>query len=70
MGEGTMDVPCRGCKFREVACHGKCESYLDYRKRLMMGGNNQCKENVIGAIDYIHQQTITHGAQIVWKGNL
>lgn len=34
MGKTTMEVPCRGCKFREVACHGKCESYLDYRKRL------------------------------------
>ena len=30
MGKTTMEVPCRGCKFREVACHGKCESYLDY----------------------------------------
>lgn len=29
----------------------------------------QCKENVIGAIGYIHRQTITHGAQIVWLEN-
>ena len=34
MGKTIMEVPCKGCKFREVACHGKCESYLDYRKRL------------------------------------
>lgn len=44
MGEETMDVPCRGCKFREVACHSKCESYLDYRKRLDEQNKEKYKE--------------------------
>ena len=44
MGEETMDVPCRGCKFREVACHGKCESYLAYRKRLDEQNKERYKE--------------------------
>nr|DAX58315.1 MAG TPA: hypothetical protein [Caudoviricetes sp.] len=26
-----MKKPCRECKFREVGCHSKCESYKQYR---------------------------------------
>ena len=39
-----MDVQCRGCKFREVACHSKCESYLGYRKRLDEQNKERYKE--------------------------
>lgn len=29
-----MKTPCRGCKFREVGCHSKCESYIQWRTQL------------------------------------
>lgn len=29
-----MKTPCRECKFREVGCHSKCESYKQYRASL------------------------------------
>lgn len=29
-----MKIPCRDCKFREVGCHSKCESYKQYRASL------------------------------------
>ena len=25
-----MTCPCRGCPFREVGCHGRCEIYRDW----------------------------------------
>lgn len=31
-----MKTPCRECKFREVGCHCKCESYKQYRASLDM----------------------------------
>lgn len=35
MGEGViMKPPCRGCQFREVGCHSKCESYIQWRAQL------------------------------------
>lgn len=34
-GQGViMKTPCRECKFREVGCHSKCESYKQYRASL------------------------------------
>lgn len=29
-----MKTPCRECKFREVGCHSRCESYKQYRASL------------------------------------
>lgn len=29
-----MKTPCRECKFREVGCHSKCESYIQWRAQL------------------------------------
>ena len=29
-----MKTPCRECKFREIGCHSKCESYKQYRASL------------------------------------
>lgn len=29
-----MKTPCRGCQFREVGCHSKCESYIQWRAKL------------------------------------
>ncbi len=29
-----MKTPCRGCQFREVGCHSKCESYIQWRVQL------------------------------------
>lgn len=29
-----MKTPCRGCQFREVGCHSKCESYIQWRAQL------------------------------------
>lgn len=39
-----MDVPCRECKFREVDCHSKCESYLEYRAKLDERNKERYKE--------------------------
>lgn len=39
-----MDVPCRGCKFREINCHSKCESYLEYRRKLDAQNKERYKE--------------------------
>ena len=39
-----MDVPCRGCKFREINCHSKCESYLEYRRKLDKQNKERYKE--------------------------
>jgi hypothetical protein len=44
MGEEVMDVPCRGCKFREINCHSKCESYLEYRRKLDEQNKERYKE--------------------------
>ena len=29
-----MKTPCRECQFREVGCHSKCESYIQWRAQL------------------------------------
>ena len=29
-----MKTPCRECKFREIGCHSKCESYIQWRAQL------------------------------------
>lgn len=29
-----MKTPCRGCQFRAVGCHSKCESYIQWRAKL------------------------------------
>ena len=29
-----MKPPCRECQFREVGCHSKCESYIQWRAQL------------------------------------
>lgn len=26
--------PCKGCKRREVGCHGRCDDYSEFRKSL------------------------------------
>lgn len=39
-----MDVPCRECQFREVDCHSKCESYLEYRAKLDERNKERYKE--------------------------
>lgn len=39
-----MDVPCRGCKSREINCHSKCESYLEYRRKLDEQNKERYKE--------------------------
>lgn len=39
-----MDVPCRGCKFREINYHSKCESYLEYRRKLDAQNKERYKE--------------------------
>jgi hypothetical protein len=31
--EGTnMKTPCKDCGYRTIGCHGKCESYKQYKK--------------------------------------
>lgn len=27
-----MNAPCKGCEFREIACHVTCPMYLMYKK--------------------------------------
>ena len=47
-----MKTPCRECKFREVGCHSKCESYVQWRAQLDKITNRRtCKEmpiNILG----------------------
>lgn len=33
------DVPCHGCEDRDVGCHGKCDAYADWRKRIIAEGH-------------------------------
>ena len=28
-----MDAPCKGCEYREVACHVKCPAYRMYKRK-------------------------------------
>lgn len=28
-----MDAGCKGCTKRETGCHGRCESYLEWRSK-------------------------------------
>lgn len=55
-----MKTPCRGCQFREVGCHSKCESYLEYRKKLDEQNKESYKE--IDAYRYVGEnvKTIKH----------
>lgn len=29
-----MKVPCKGCEYREVACHAKCPLYRMYKQKM------------------------------------
>ena len=40
-----MKAPCKGCEYREVACHVKCPDYLMYKKQMESQKANTIKRN-------------------------
>ena len=40
-----MKAPCKGCEYREVACHVKCTDYLMYKKQMESQKENTIKRN-------------------------
>ena len=40
-----MKAPCKGCEYREVACHVKCTDYLMYKKQMETQKENTIKRN-------------------------
>ena len=42
-----MKTPCKGCEYREVACHVKCLAYLMYKKQMESQKENTIRQNDI-----------------------
>ena len=40
-----MKAPCKGCEYREVACHVKCQAYRMYKKQMESNKENTIKRN-------------------------
>ncbi len=40
-----MNTPCKGCEYREVACHVKCPAYLMYKKQMELQKENTTRQN-------------------------
>ena len=40
-----MDAPCKGCEYREVACHVKCPAYRMYKRKRETMQKNTIKQN-------------------------
>lgn len=40
-----MKAPCKGCEYREVACHVKCTDYLMYKKQMESQKENTIRQN-------------------------
>lgn len=40
-----MDAPCKGCEYREVACHVKCPAYRMYKRKRETIQENTIKQN-------------------------
>lgn len=60
-GRGViMKTPCRECQFREVGCHSKCESYIQWRA--LLDKYNEQKNMQGDAYKYIgdNVRTIRH----------
>ena len=40
-----MKAPCKGCEYREVACHVKCPAYLMYKRQMETNKEKTIKQN-------------------------
>ena len=40
-----MKAPCKGCEYREVACHIKCPAYRMYKRQMEFQKENTLKRN-------------------------
>lgn len=40
-----MKTSCKGCEYREVACHVKCTDYLMYKKQMESQKENTIRQN-------------------------
>ena len=40
-----MKAPCKGCEYREVACHVKCAAYLMYKQQMESNKEKTIKQN-------------------------
>lgn len=44
-----VKVPCKGCEYREVGCHGKCTAYQLYKQEKKQQFDNAVMRNDITA---------------------
>lgn len=40
-----MKAPCKGCEYREVACHVKCPTYRMYKQQMESQKENTIRQN-------------------------
>ncbi len=40
-----MKAPCKGCEYREVACHIKCPAYRMYKQQMESQKENTIRQN-------------------------
>ena len=40
-----MKTPCKGCEYREVACHVKCPAYRMYKQQMELNKENTTRQN-------------------------
>ena len=40
-----MKTPCKGCEYREVACHVKCPAYRMYKQQMELQKENTTRQN-------------------------
>ena len=40
-----MNTPCKGCEYREVACHVKCPAYQMYKQQIESNKENTIRQN-------------------------
>lgn len=56
-----IKAPCKGCWDRKLGCHGRCERYAEFRKKLEKANEQLIAENEIDR--YIVQNSIKRSAK-------
>ena len=51
-----MKAPCKGCTFREIACHVKCPMYRMYKRK--KEGETKCNAKRGDVSDYVRGNVI------------
>ncbi len=52
----AIKPPCYGCTERKVGCHGNCEGYAEFQKKVQKQNENRKKEDVF--IDFKRSKDI------------